>query len=85
MPLRRSVFLLASGTSFIATACAIFTLNAQAQGAVTAGYSSVADVTVTSTNYTATGNSVNFTLNFAPPVGTTLKVVENTDITFING
>ncbi len=45
----------------------------------------MADVTVTSTNYTATGNSVNFTLNFAPPVGTTLKVVENTDITFING
>ena len=70
---------------WIATACTILTLNAEAQGTVTAGYSSVADVPVTSNNYTATGNSVNFTLNFAPPVGTTLKVVENTGLGFISG
>ncbi len=63
----------------------LLTLQVQAQGPISAGYNTAADVPVTSNNFTATGNSVNFALNFAPPVGTSLKVVENTGITFING
>ena len=63
----------------------LLTLRAQAQGPISAGYNTAADVPVTSNNFTATGSSISFALNFAPPVGTTLKVVENTGITFING
>ncbi|MCX6865188.1 MAG: hypothetical protein NTV46_03025 [Verrucomicrobia bacterium] len=40
---------------------------------------------VTAASYTATGNTVNFTLNFAPPVGTNLTVVKNTGLGFISG
>jgi alpha-tubulin suppressor-like RCC1 family protein len=63
----------------------LLTLQAQAQGPISAGYNTAADVPVTSNNFTATGSSINFALNFAPPVGTSLKVVENTGLTFING
>lgn len=58
-------------------------LPASAQG-LNATFSSPSDVAVTSAGYTASGNA-SFTLNFAPPVGTRLKVVENTGLGFISG
>jgi alpha-tubulin suppressor-like RCC1 family protein len=52
---------------------------------VNATYNGPTDVPVTSSGYTATGNSVNFTLNFAPSTGATLTVVRDTSLNFING
>ena len=52
---------------------------------VNATYNSPTDVPVTAAGYTATGNTVDFTLNFAPSVGTNLTVVQNTGIAFIQG
>ena len=45
---------------------------------VNAIYNSPTDVPITASNYTATGRSVSFTLNFAPSTGTELVVVRNT-------
>jgi alpha-tubulin suppressor-like RCC1 family protein len=52
---------------------------------VNAIYNSATDVPITANGYTATGNTVNFTLNFAPATGTDLMVVNNTGLPFING
>jgi hypothetical protein len=52
---------------------------------VDATYNSATDVPVTASGYTATGNTVSFTLNFAPVTGTDLTVVVNTGLDFING
>jgi len=52
---------------------------------VTANFTSATTVPVTAASYTATGNTVNFTLNFAPPAGTSLTVVKNTGLAFISG
>ncbi len=52
---------------------------------VTAVYNSATDVPVTANGYTASGNTVNFTLNFAPANGAELVVVRNTARQFING
>jgi len=52
---------------------------------VTATYSTGAEVPVTANGYTATGNTVTFTLNYAPVTGTQLMVVKNTRMGFING
>ena len=52
---------------------------------VNAVWNSAADVPVTASGYTATGNTVNFTLNFAPATGTDLVVVNNTALDFIAG
>ncbi len=59
-------------------------LLGSASAQVAAVYNNAADVPVTAAGYTASG-AVNFTLNFAPPVGTKLKVVENTGLGFISG
>ena len=48
-------------------------------------WNAATDVPVTAVAYTATGQSVNFTLNFIPAPGTELKVVNNTGLPFING
>lgn len=57
-----------------------------AQGAVVnATWNSATSVPVTAASYTATGNTVNLTLNFAPQVGTNLTVVNNTGLPFIQG
>ena len=53
--------------------------------AVTAFYNAATNIPITAATYTATGNTVNFILNFAPPVGTTLTVVKNTGLPFIQG
>jgi alpha-tubulin suppressor-like RCC1 family protein len=52
---------------------------------VAASYSSVGTVPLTAAGYTATGNTVDFALNFAPPVGTSLTVVKVTGLGFIDG
>ena len=52
---------------------------------VTATFTAPTTVLVTAASYTATGNTVNFTLNFAPAVGTDLTVVKNTGLGFIQG
>lgn len=42
-------------------------------------------VPVTASSYRATGGTVNLALNFAPPAGTTLTIVKNTGLDFIQG
>ncbi len=68
-------------------ALAAFGLAAHIAAAATvdATYNSASDVPVTANGYTATGNTVNFTLNFAPDTGTDLIVVKNTALDFIVG
>src|ERR1035437_195838 len=61
----------------VATAATADTVNAI--------FNSAGDVPVTASGYTATGNTVNFTLNYAPATGTDLMVVQNTGLDFING
>jgi len=50
-----------------------------------ATYNAPGDVPLTASAYTATGNTVNFSLNCAPDTGTTLTVVKNTGLGFIDG
>ena len=52
---------------------------------VNAIFNSAGDVPVTASGYTATGNTVNFTLNYAPATGTDLMVVNNNGLGFIEG
>ena len=52
---------------------------------VNASFDAATTVPITATSYTATGNTVNFTLTFAPPAGTNLTVVNNTGLAFIQG
>jgi Regulator of chromosome condensation (RCC1) repeat len=63
---------------------ALFAGPAQA-ATVIATYNAMGDIPVTADSYAATGNTVNFTLNFAPAVGTELMVVKNTGLGFIDG
>ena len=73
----------------ISSAVALAVLNLVANVApaatVNAIYNAATDVPVTAGGYTATGNTVNFTLNFSPATGTDLMVVQNTGLAFING
>jgi alpha-tubulin suppressor-like RCC1 family protein len=52
---------------------------------INATLSSPTNAPISANGYTATGNTVNFTLNFAPSTGTDLMVVNNTGLPFING
>jgi alpha-tubulin suppressor-like RCC1 family protein len=54
-------------------------------GVVDATYNSASDLPVTAVSYTATGNTVNFTLNHTPAIGVNLTVVKNTGLAFIQG
>ena len=62
----------------------LFLLSARA-AVVDATWNSATDVPVTAATYTATGNTVNFTLNHAPATGANLTVVKNTTLPFIQG
>ncbi len=62
----------------------LFALPASA-AVVNATYNSPSDVPVSAASYTATGNTVNFTLNYAPVIGANLTVVNNTGLPFIQG
>jgi alpha-tubulin suppressor-like RCC1 family protein len=68
----------------IVVALPLFLLSARA-AVVNATWNSATAVPLTAASYTATGNTVNFTLNFAPDVGTNLTVVNNTGLPFIQG
>src|ERR1035437_362381 len=70
-----------------AAGLAAFCFAAQLASASTvhAIYNSATDVPVTAVGYTASGNTLNFTLNFAPVTGTQLMVVNNTWLQFIQG
>lgn len=65
---------------------ALISLILPAAGAeVSATFTSATTVPVTAAGYTATGNTVNLALGFAPPVGTDLTVVNNTGPDSIQG
>ena len=63
----------------------VFAVQGVGTGALNANYSTGAEVPVTDGRFTATGNTVNFALNYAPTPGTELMVVKNTGLNFING
>lgn len=52
---------------------------------LTATYSTGSEIPLSSNGFTATGSTLNLTLNYAPAAGTALVVVENTALSFING
>ena len=52
---------------------------------VNAIFNSANDVPITASSYTATGNTLQISVNFAPPTGTNLTVVRNTGLNFIQG
>ena len=62
----------------------ILAVSARAE-VVKAIYSSATTVPVTAASYTAAGNTVDLALNFAPPPGTNLTVVNITGRAFIQG
>src|ERR1035441_9942541 len=70
-----------------AAALAAFCFAARLASAstVNAVYNSAPDVPVTAVGYTASGKTMNFTLNFAPVTGMQLMVVNNTSLQFIQG
>jgi hypothetical protein len=68
-------------TASIFLACALST----AAAVVNATWNSATDVPVSASSYTATGSTVNFTLNYAPATGANLTVVNNTGLPFISG
>lgn len=67
-----------------AFAVLVFAAAALRAAVVPATYNSAADVPVTASSIAA-GDTVNFTLNFAPPIGTQLTVVRNPGLGFLNG
>ena len=52
---------------------------------LTAAFTSSSTIPVTISAFTATGSTVNLSLGYAPTPGTTLTVVKNTGLGFING
>jgi len=68
---------------FLVLVVVLLTLSMPAL-ALDATWNAATDVPVTASSYTA-GGTVNLTLNFAPPVGTDLTVVNNTGAAFISG
>ncbi len=67
-------------------AAAIFLLFPGASAAaVDATFTSATSVPVTASSYTASGNTVNLALSFAPSTGTDLTAVNNTGLGFIVG
>lgn len=52
---------------------------------VNAAFDNAETIPVTAAGYTATGNTVDISLGFAPPAGTDLTIVRNTSTTFIEG
>ena len=50
-----------------------------------ASYTTGQEIPAAAAGFTASGKTVNFSLNYAPPTGTTLMVVNNTGAAFISG
>jgi alpha-tubulin suppressor-like RCC1 family protein len=80
-PLRSLAAVLLSLPLFVASLRAAGTTPS----VVEAVFATATTVPVTAVSYTATGNTVNLGLNFAPPAGTNLTVVNNTGLAFIQG
>lgn len=77
---RGAVFLWA----FLGLVVGLGVTSASAQ-TVTANFTSATTVPVTASSYTATGQTVDIALGYAPAIGTTLTVVNNTGLAFISG
>ena len=73
-----------SHLSRILSLAIFFALPVQAS-TVNAIWNSPGDTPVVASSYTASGSTVNLTLNFAPLTGTNLMVVNNTGLPFTNG
>ncbi len=79
-------FTLLAGRQANATAPATLAVTySSAASGLAATFNTASDVPVTASSYVASGSTVTFTLNFAPAVGTTLMVVNNTGMSFIQG
>ncbi|MGD0258465.1 MAG: cell wall anchor protein [Verrucomicrobiota bacterium] len=78
-------FSLTRGLGAVVLAALCLAARLASAATVNAVWNSATDVPVTTNGYTATGNTVNFTLNFAPATGTDLMVVSNTALGFIVG
>ncbi|MEI7911327.1 MAG: cadherin-like beta sandwich domain-containing protein, partial [Verrucomicrobiota bacterium] len=63
----------------------IYPLTVIRQVPVNVTFSTATGIAVTAANYTAAGNTANLTLNFAPPPGTNLMVVNNTGSAPVQG
>ena len=62
-----------------------YTLTVTRSSNLIYSYTSISGVPFAATGFTATGNTVNLSLNFAPPVGANLMVVNNTGSMPISG
>lgn len=65
--------------------CVTFALTTLQAATVSATFNAASDTPITAVGYTATGNTLEITLGFAPPVGTNLTVIKNTALPFISG
>ncbi len=70
---------------FLLSACLCLNAISLSAATVNVAYNSASHIPITASSYTATGNTINFTLNFHPPVGTSLTVIRNTGMNYING
>jgi alpha-tubulin suppressor-like RCC1 family protein len=68
----------------IIAAMAAFSASVQAE-TLSASYTTGKEVPLTAAGYAATGNTVTFSLGYAPARGTQLRVVDNTGVGFIQG
>jgi len=71
--------------SVIAVLGIAISAHASPADAVTASFVSGADVPITASGFTASGKTLNITLNFVPEPGSELKIVNNTGPDIING
>jgi len=62
-----------------------FSISLRGNDVVTAAFTTGTEIPLTANGYTATGATVNLSLNFVPTVGTELMVVKNTRLSFISG
>ena len=62
-----------------------FAIQGTGSTTLAAIYNTGSEVPLAANGFSATGNTVNFTLNYAPATGTELMVVKNTGLGFING
>lgn len=69
----------------VVAVCLLALFSTTNAATVVATYNSANDVPVSLAGYVATGNTVEFQLNFLPAIGSTLMVVKNTDLSFITG
>jgi len=85
-PIFPSIFMNTILLKFLRTLLFLPLLGSFSRAAVVdATFTSASDVPVTAGSYTATGNTVNLVLSFAPPTGTNLTVVKNSGLAYIQG